>query len=63
MHPSGLAYNPAVPPTSPKASPASRAAADRCPGALRLVEAADGFLARVRLPGGLVPFRPGYQRR
>ncbi|MEV6330255.1 cobalamin biosynthesis protein CobG [Streptomyces sp. NPDC051909] len=48
-----LAAMPATPPTSSDlGEPLIRDRGDACPGALRLHRADDGFLARLRLPGG-----------
>lgn len=47
-----------MPATSPADGPdVGHTAADRCPGVLRLAVAADGYLARIRLPGGLISAR------
>ncbi|MFI8824350.1 cobalamin biosynthesis protein CobG [Streptomyces sp. NPDC053431] len=48
-----LAAMPPTPHSSPeRGEPLIRDRGDACPGALRLHAAADGFLARLRLPGG-----------
>ncbi|MEW5629548.1 cobalamin biosynthesis protein CobG, partial [Streptomyces hydrogenans] len=53
-----LAAMPPTPPTPPEpGEPRIRDRGDACPGALRLHAAADGFLARLRLPAGRLTAR------
>lgn len=52
-----LAAMPQPPSAASRDEPVIRERGDACPGALRLHSADDGFLARVRLPGGLLTVR------
>ncbi|MFI7354910.1 cobalamin biosynthesis protein CobG [Streptomyces avidinii] len=52
-----LAAMPQPPSPASRDEPVIRERGDACPGALRLHAADDGFLARVRLPGGLLTAR------